>query len=168
MIIFSDEWLKTLLVISQHSCVSWHHTITWANVAPDQCHQMVSLGHNELTHWPSGDADLVYIKPSFEAMIITQTHAGIHPNKLEIKSKPEGTKPLLNPMLTNLLIVNDVFHWGIHLRTISLEMLRISLSEMSLKITNLRLPQPLPGPIGLSYVLHLYTYFYDMNNIISY
>ena len=28
--------------------------ITWASVDPDLCHHMVSLGHNELTHYGLG------------------------------------------------------------------------------------------------------------------
>ena len=99
-----------------------------------------------------GDADPASIKPSFQAMITAQAPIGIHPNKLEIKWKPEGTVPLLNPMLANWQIVSDVIHRGMHLTAISLEMLRQSLVEMSLKI-NLRIPQPLPGPSGHSYIL---------------
>ena len=40
-----DECHSTLLMISQH----WHQAITWANVDPDLCRQMASLGPNELT-----------------------------------------------------------------------------------------------------------------------
>ena len=29
----------------------WHQAITWANVDPDPYRNIVSLGHNELTHW---------------------------------------------------------------------------------------------------------------------
>ena len=43
-------------MISQHLCTQWLGTvrqqaITWANVEPDLCHYMISLGHTELTHW---------------------------------------------------------------------------------------------------------------------
>ena len=34
--------------------------ITWANVHPDLCCHMASLGHNELTHWPLVDVVVIY------------------------------------------------------------------------------------------------------------
>ena len=47
------ECLWTSLMISQHWFRWWlgvvrQQAITWANVDPDLCHHMVSLGHNEL------------------------------------------------------------------------------------------------------------------------
>ena len=43
-------------MISQHWFRKWlgavrQQAITWANVDPDLCRHMVSLDHNELTHW---------------------------------------------------------------------------------------------------------------------
>ena len=40
-------------MVGQHWFKQWfvtwqHQAITWANVDPDLCHHMVSLGHNEL------------------------------------------------------------------------------------------------------------------------
>ena len=44
----SDECHWTLLMISQH-WIRWRHqAITWANVDPDLCRHMASLGLNEL------------------------------------------------------------------------------------------------------------------------
>ena len=48
----------TLLMVSQHWFRLWlgalrQQAITWANVDPDLCRHMVSLGHNELTHGTS-------------------------------------------------------------------------------------------------------------------
>ena len=53
MIMSSDECHRTLLMISQHWFRLWHvavrqQAITWANVDPDQCRHMASLGCNEL------------------------------------------------------------------------------------------------------------------------
>ena len=52
----SDECHWTLLMTSQHWVRQWlgavrHQAITWANVDPDLCHHMASLGHSELMYW---------------------------------------------------------------------------------------------------------------------
>ena len=42
--------------------MAWCHqqqAITWANVDPDLCRHMVSLGPNELTHWSLGNVGLI-------------------------------------------------------------------------------------------------------------
>ena len=56
MIMPSDECHMTLLMISQHWFRWWLGAIRqqatiWANVDSVPCRLMVSLGHNELTHW---------------------------------------------------------------------------------------------------------------------
>ena len=48
----SDEWYRNLLMISQHWFRYWlgavrQQAITWANVDPDLCRRMASLGHNK-------------------------------------------------------------------------------------------------------------------------
>ena len=50
-----SECHRTPLLISQYWFRSWlgavrQQAITWANIDPDPCHQMVSLGNNELTN----------------------------------------------------------------------------------------------------------------------
>ena len=50
----SDECNWILLMISQHWLRKWlgavrQQAITWANVDPNLCRHMASLGHNELT-----------------------------------------------------------------------------------------------------------------------
>ena len=52
----SSECNWNLLMTSQHWFRWWlgafrQQNITSANVDPDLCHHMVSLGHNELIHW---------------------------------------------------------------------------------------------------------------------
>ena len=52
MIMPSDECHKTLVLISQHWFRSWlgavrQQAISWANVDPDLCRHMLSLGPNE-------------------------------------------------------------------------------------------------------------------------
>ena len=56
----SGQCHRTLLMISQHWFrlwlgAWWHQAITWANVDPDLCHHIASLGHKALkthkTYW---------------------------------------------------------------------------------------------------------------------
>ena len=63
----SDECHSTLLIISQHWFRLWLDAIrqqstTWANVDPDLCRHMASLGSNGLMHCglvvPNGNIDL--------------------------------------------------------------------------------------------------------------
>ena len=54
--LLSDECHWSLPVISKHWFREWvsavrQQAITWANVDPDLCHHMVSLGHNEFLSW---------------------------------------------------------------------------------------------------------------------
>ena len=44
----SGECHKTSLMISQYWFRWWHQAITWASVDPDLCHDVASLGYNEL------------------------------------------------------------------------------------------------------------------------
>ena len=47
-----DECHSTLQAVRQQA-------FTWANVDPDLCRQMASLGLNELTHWPMENASVI-------------------------------------------------------------------------------------------------------------
>ena len=54
--LYSTECQWTLLMVNQYWFRYWlgavrHQAITWANVDPDLCHHMSSLGHNELMDW---------------------------------------------------------------------------------------------------------------------
>ena len=42
----SQHWFREWLV------TQWYQTITWANVSKDLRHNITSVGHNEITHWP--------------------------------------------------------------------------------------------------------------------
>ena len=42
------ECYRTLLMVSRHWFRKWQQTLTWANVDPDLCRHMASIGHNEL------------------------------------------------------------------------------------------------------------------------
>ena len=53
MIIPSDEYHRTILMISQHWVRLWlgairQQAISWANIDTDFCHRIASLGHNDL------------------------------------------------------------------------------------------------------------------------
>ena len=53
MKLLSGECHRISLMVSQYWCrlgALRQHAITWANVGPDLCRHMVSLGHNEVTH----------------------------------------------------------------------------------------------------------------------
>ena len=54
---------KSILV----QVMAWHQAITWANVDPDLCHHMVSLGHNELNQFKTID---------FQTYVLAQRHHG--------------------------------------------------------------------------------------------
>ena len=64
---------------------------------------------------------------------------------------PDNAKPLPETMLTN-----HQWSFGIHLRTISQEMPKISILDMSLKITNWRLQSHFPWARELTYDWLLY------------
>ena len=44
---------KCLLYFKLFQIQATHHCIVWANVDPDLCHHLASVGHNELTLFPA-------------------------------------------------------------------------------------------------------------------
>ena len=75
-------------MISQHWFRWWlgavrHQAITWANVDPEICRSISSLGHNELTHknWQHGRDKLLWLTPVFTTLLwltFCRSHFQLH------------------------------------------------------------------------------------------
>ena len=104
-------------------------TFTWNNVDQDVwCHR-ASQSHNKLWH-----CDAIW------------WHTSLVNNGSGYGLLPEGTKPLIEPMLTNDQWGLVAFTWGLVAFTwISQEMLKIFILIMNLKNSHLRLQRHLPG-----------------------
>ena len=78
----SDECHKTLLMKSQHWFRLWlgavrQQAITWANVDPDLCRQMVSLSLNELKINKDNNIWIWYNITAFQVLTQNETETRI-------------------------------------------------------------------------------------------
>ena len=83
MIMPSNKWHRTLLMINQHWFRWWlgavrQQAITWANVDSVSCLLMASLGHNGLTDYSLAMpyAIIKLGQQSFRSQIVTWAHQG--------------------------------------------------------------------------------------------
>ena len=96
------ECHKTWQMKSQHWFISRHQAFTWANVDPDLCCHMASLGHDEL-------------KRSIAAVV--RLPQWRKPGTYEYKTRRYLTKTEYDEILTVQLII--MAHWKCHQEIIS-------------------------------------------------
>ena len=124
-------YIYYIYIVNLFYCITLIFSSNWYDIKPLMCFIHTGL-MGPPWHSPAvNTASFSHLVTSMCSPIVAQIWVNIGSSNALL---PDGSKPLPKPVLT--------YQWGfvgIHLKAISKEMLRISIIEMSLKSTNIKL-----------------------------